>query len=605
MAYLIPDNLRSRKDVPEQIRRVASALASGLDEDVTVWYEPLFDPAGERPHLVVLEPRIGVVVIEVLAVDEKRKLLGGVKGKLRLEINGKEEAVESPLTRALAMAVNLKQAVESHEQVRHVPIGAAAVLPSVNRDEAEKLGIGSVVSLDLCICRSDLERAISEGDGEPIVRVLRHASDGHLASELSEPELGVLRGLIHPEVVIGTTTQGALFSTAAGSSNDVIKVMDRRQEAFAKSLGSGHRVIRGVAGSGKTLVLVNRARLLAKLLPSQKILVTCYTKSLASQLAAQVSEYSNIEVVNLDRLMAKAIRDAGLKHPGYEVGAPPVESVALEAVKLRPGPKYRAVMVDEAQDFDTDALRFCLELLESADADSQDLVIVADSAQNIFRRNFRWKDAGIQAQGRTRLLRVNYRNTREILEFAHGFLTADPSIPIDLDGDDGVSVIPAESCERSGANPCVKTARTIDEEVEAVARTVTALAGPSPASRSVAVLYGEDSGARPKLIAAKLRQLGLDVFWVTDPDNKSNKERAGSATESVILSTIQSAKGLEFPSVVVCGLGVRDDPTTARKLLYVGFTRAINQLHVVVAQDSPFRSDVDAALARGLATSTT
>src|SRR5690606_20636686 len=104
---------------------------------------------------------------------------------------------------------------------------------------------------------------------------------------------------------------------------------------------------------------------------------------------------------------------------------------ALRAAKSGGAPSYRAVLVDEAQDFDTETLEFCVNLLGSRALDEQDLVIVADSAQNIFRKNFKWKDAGVQAQGRTRILRVNYRNTRQILEFAHEFLTADESISID------------------------------------------------------------------------------------------------------------------------------------------------------------------------------
>ena len=61
----------------------------------------------------------------------------------------------------------------------------------------------------------------------------------------------------------------------------------------------------------------------------------------------------------------------------------------------------------------------------------------------------------------------------------------------------------------------------------------------------------------------------------------------------MIVSTIQSAKGLEFPDVVVCGLGAPDgDLTAARKLLYVGFTRAVDRLAVVVGADSPFRDDL-------------
>ena len=39
--------------------------------------------------------------------------------------------------------------------------------------------------------------------------------------------------------------------------------MDLQQEQLARSLGDGHRVIHGVAGSGKTLILGYRAEQLA------------------------------------------------------------------------------------------------------------------------------------------------------------------------------------------------------------------------------------------------------------------------------------------------------------------------------------------------------
>ena len=45
MAFLIPENLKSRNDVASGIQRVARAFQVGLDEDVVVWYEPLYDPA--------------------------------------------------------------------------------------------------------------------------------------------------------------------------------------------------------------------------------------------------------------------------------------------------------------------------------------------------------------------------------------------------------------------------------------------------------------------------------------------------------------------------------------------------------------------------------
>ena len=62
MAFLIPDNLKSRSDVPSHIRRVADAFQIGLDESATLWYEPLYDLHGERPHFVLLVPDRGIVV---------------------------------------------------------------------------------------------------------------------------------------------------------------------------------------------------------------------------------------------------------------------------------------------------------------------------------------------------------------------------------------------------------------------------------------------------------------------------------------------------------------------------------------------------------------
>jgi hypothetical protein len=609
MAYLIPDNLASRKDVAEPIRRVARAFAAACDDDVTVWYEPLFDPGGRHPHLVVLEPRVGVVVMEVLG------------GRDRLH-----DAAVDPLARADGLASTLRKALADHPTLAGVPVGAAAAFPGIDRDGAEGREVAGQLDLDVCLFKPDVDAAVGDGAPGGLLRVLGRAVGAAgvpLDEELSDRQVAELRGVLHPDIVItgaptappmaGPTPStvpsapgsappapapaaGALFVEGTGAGDDVVKVLDRQQEAFAKGLGHGHRIVRGVAGSGKTLVLVHRARLAARLRPDQPMLVTCFTRSLASMLRHQLAGFPNVEVVHLDRLMSRVIREAGLRHPGYGSGAgdgAAVASVALEAVQRTGRPRYRAVMVDEAQDFGTEALRFCVALFESVDPDEQDLLVVADSAQNIFRRNFRWKDAGIRAQGRTRLLRVNYRNTREILDLAHRFLTADPAIEVDEvpDPEDELAIIPASSAERSGPVPTVVVAADAGEEVRRVVEAVRGRWTPGAPSRSIAVLHGAGFGARG--LVGALRAAGIPAFWVTDRQHDENKDRAGSADEPVIVSTIQSAKGLEFPDVVVCGLGAPDgDLTTARKLLYVGFTRAVDRLAVVVGADSPFREDL-------------
>jgi superfamily I DNA/RNA helicase len=182
-----------------------------------------------------------------------------------------------------------------------------------------------------------------------------------------------------------------------------------------------------------------------------------------------LSSYTNIEVQHLDGLMARTFRAAGIPHPGYakQGDGSDVARAALAALHRARLPRYRVVLLDEAQDFGTDALRFAVALLGG---DSQDLVIVADAAQNIFRRRFTWAQAGIQAQGRTRILRKNYRNTREILECAYGFLSCSTVLRTDdvPDAGDENAIIPPEAALRSGEYPRVMLTTNEEEEFRLV-----------------------------------------------------------------------------------------------------------------------------------------
>ena len=605
MAYLIPENARTSTSIPSHHRRVASALLSGFEDEVTAWYEPPFDPDGTRPHFIVVDPSSGVVLISVAEMARGDKLLGAWDGKLRVERDGEEIVAENPLTTATDQAQTLRTLLSDDSMLSLVPVASVAAFPYVTRAAVEELGLSTDLRLRSCIFRDDLDRVISESNLAVLPSSFARVLNGGVDDDLSPEAVDRLRGVIHPDVMItpahaGSADHegggGSLFSAASIGEEDVTKVMDRQQERLAKGLGTGHRVIRGVAGSGKTLILVHRARMLAKLMPSKRILVTCFTRSLASQLRDQLSEYPNIEVVHLHSLMSKATKDAGLGTAGRDIQWDDLPRKALEAIQLLSGEGYRAVMVDEAQDFDTTSLQFCVELLAAADAEDQDLVIVADSAQNIYRRDFRWRDAGISAQGRTRILRVNYRNTKEILRFAHDFLVDDPGIKIGdaTNLDDELVIIPAESAARRGPEPTVKITSNVDAEIMAVVSQVQSWYRPNLAPRSIAVLLAtQTQGNRGNRITAALQAAGIPTFWVTDDENRSNRDEAGSAEEPVIVSTIHSAKGLEYPKVIVSGFrsAMTASPSELiadRKTLYVGFTRAIDELAVITTADSAF-----------------
>ena len=453
-----------------------------------------------------------------------------------------------------------------------------------------KRGLDADIS-DASLFRDELEAAMQADENGALER--RLARGLGVADAVEGNLLDLVRGLVQPPLVIGggdAADQLVIFRPP--DEEDVVRVMDRRQESLAKGLAEGHRVVRGVAGSGKTLVLVYRARLFAERYPDHRFLVTCFTRSLASQLRLLLRDYENIDVKHIDGLMRKAIGDAKLPHPTYgdDSTGEAVAATAVTALERGALPRYRAVFVDEAQDLGTTALVFARKLIDDR---YDDLLVVADAAQNIFRRKFSWKQAGINAQGRTKILRVNYRNTREVLDLASWFLFAGDTLvqSENPDVDDETAVVPPKSAARSGPEPTVKVTRSGDLVPTAV-RAVASLLGEKPVPKQVAVLYlGGDEGRK---LAGALQQLGIDHFWVTDPTHKEHRDRIAETVAPVVLSTVHSAKGLEFDSVVLTctppdrELGVNE----LRMTLYVGMTRATQQLVVVAGSGHPLVDDL-------------
>jgi superfamily I DNA/RNA helicase len=245
------------------------------------------------------------------------------------------------------------------------------------------------------------------------------------------------------------------------------------------------------------------------------------------------------------------------------------------------------VFVDEAQDFGPKALRFAASL---ADERFNDVLIVADAAQNVFRQRFSWKEAGIQAQGRTRILRRNYRNTREILELAHGFLVPEGSEITAVDLEDETAIVPPEAAVRQGPLPTLVTCagkQLIDTVIEEARRHLDERAGP----KTLALLT---MGNREAIdLERRLRREKISFFFATDPQRDANRDKIAEALEPVVLSTVYSAKGLEFPRVVLCGAPREGQPLDElRSTLYVGMTRATERLTVVVAKDNPLADDL-------------
>lgn len=256
MAFLIPDNLRSRRDVPPAAGSLARLLGDALPDSATVWYEPLFDVDGDRPDLVVLIPDTGVLVVDVLQ-QKAAAVVGVADGHLTVTEEGERTSLADPLSRPCRFARHLASRMRAAgiPPGDELPVSAMGTFPYIDAATAKAKGILSVVDAGRCLFRNDLDRM--SGDRTGARNAVAAAMAAPLREVISEEAERLYRAVIHPDTVL-TPVQMALPEIEAGIGLDV-KALDREQENLAKNLGGGHRVIRGVAGSGKTVILVHRA----------------------------------------------------------------------------------------------------------------------------------------------------------------------------------------------------------------------------------------------------------------------------------------------------------------------------------------------------------
>jgi superfamily I DNA/RNA helicase len=379
--------------------------------------------------------------------------------------------------------------------------------------------------------------------------------------------------------------------------------MDLQQEQIARTLGEGHRVIHGAAGSGKTMILIYRAQhLAAAAQPGRPVLVLCFNRTLADRIAAQLRERGVDERVQV-RTFHSWCQDVVTS---YQLAVPPgprgdawyaalVQTVerALETGFV-PGGQYTALLVDEAHDFEDAWLRMATRLVDPA---TNSLLVLYDDAQSIYqkkRRRFNFASVGIEARGRTSILRVNYRNTAEVLALAmhcaRGLLAAR-----DEAGGGDIELVQPASAGRRGAMPVLLQAGSERDEADLVAERIVQALAAGRAPSDIAVLCRAKFLMKP--FEAALARRGVPCQSM----NAQAFRRFDWARPSVKLLTLHSAKGLEFPLVFVAGLQVmpmRDEtPDDAARLLYVAMTRATHELVLSAHGRSPIVERVQASLA--------
>lgn len=215
---------------------------------------------------------------------------------------------------------------------------------------------------------------------------------------------------------------------------------------------------------------------------------------------------------------------------------------ARDLARQRREPTYRAALIDEAQDLTLAGLQLVRALVNGSGPDRPDgLFLAGDGAQRIYPGGFTLRQAGVEVRGRTTVLRINYRNSAEVLDVAMA-TTGEESVE-DLDeqftraGDAGETT-------RHSARPQLFVAANDFEQGQVVADQIELLVEDRSngiGSGDIAVLCPSNKSAKELRGALQARHLpAIDL-----------NDYEGIPTSSVKVGTYHRVKGLEFKAVIL------------------------------------------------------
>jgi len=400
MAIMIPDSCPSRSTAGE--KRTYGLLRDLLPDNFTAWYEPVVQ--GRYPDFTLLADSFGLLVLEVKGWYPRQLVRVNDRDVELLKSEGGQDRIErhkNPIRQVREYLFGLMDelgrpefAILRNPDGEHrgklcFPCGYGVLFTNITRAQLDEAGLSAVFPPERVLCRDELAALEGTGDREALRR-LKQLFPAYFAFDpLAEDQVRTIKGVIHKEVVVRArpaTQESVPTGRALPEGAVALEVLDARQEQVARSVGEGHHVFFGVAGSGKTVLLLARARLIARQDASRRVLVLCYNRALAAHVAAQISGESGLGNVEVRHFHSWAARRTGLRkrddEPFNDYERRVVKALLRGLDVFPESDMYDAILIDEGHDFEPEWFRCAVGQLKSGP--TGDLMIAVDGARNLY-----------------------------------------------------------------------------------------------------------------------------------------------------------------------------------------------------------------------------
>lgn len=383
-------------------------------------------------------------------------------------------------------------------------------------------------------------------------------------------------------------------------------VLSHEQERLCGlELDGKPRLVRGVAGSGKTVVLAHWLMQTVRRLAGQqnvRIWAVFANRSLQSLIGDSIESAWENETGGLpfpwDRVSLRHIREIldvllpevrlSSQLFGFDYDAASAAYLGRkETDDIRP--RCDALFIDEAQDMGPNTLKLLTRIVRQADEEdgnSRSVNIFYDNAQNIYGRGTpTWSELGLDMRGRSTVMKESFRSTKPITEFALNVLYRLQPPDSNPDHKELVARGLIEGAERRGTDwwtvrfnqidgpkPTFRQYVNLDQEFAAIAdycRELIEVEGVQPAD--ICLLYnGQNIKYRlEKQVAPQLAELAVELSIQTNkPFERSSN--------MLLATTSHSFKGYDSEVIIIPAADqyITKDKGILSNNLYVAMTRA-------------------------------
>ncbi len=569
---------RAFENLKHNLRGVASIL----------YYKPLLVHGRQvrEPDILWIHPHVGVLVIEVKAWDAEFFKECKIGDDDRFVWKGKR--FPDPNKEAKDF-VNLIMDLTG----KKVPVRYMLYFPNLTPSEYEKLPevFKKKLPRDLCLFKHE----------KNVLLKLLSAFEGYQRKMLKDPvteeDFEAIRKALFPHKTISKMD----FSFTEKD----IPILDLYQESLLYNLKRGYRILRGTAGSGKTVVLIAKG-LQEKLSdPSKKVIFVTYANSLVSEIKNSIDnliklrglplKVGDFEITTIHSLMGRIYR----KYIGESknVGIERLEEAVIEYVgsnPLKEEDKYDVLLIDESQDFK----KHFFKLIKALEKEDSITVFGVDETQRIYdyekdgQAPWVWSSVGYDARGRTDVLKRSYRNPSKIFGIAVEFLKRDRVLAErlkEIELEDAYSIRTDEGYVKMFVG---------DNEFELVERILRHLVSRGYKAGDVFILCATSElvGSYAKTARRVLGNASVRYFSSVSP--KGFKK---VPPDKLVVMPYKSAKGLERPVVIVTGTHILpyresklvEQKRLDRRILYVALTRAQKELYITARKREGFAEELE------------